>query len=645
MSRSYNLQPDLDSFMAQLQLQQNAHAKNNLNKLNNNNNTDNDNNIDQIINPDSISNTTSNNPIDNYIPNIQIPQPMPTLSTIDYPLQDFLTPQINQQSTLDSFLEFESLHRNINSSLDDKVNNEINDETNDLLLSPDLLSSIISDSIISPPIPSLFNHPHNNHYNNQNLKLPSNSASINSVQQQIYFNQQQYFNQNLKNSNDDGNNNNNNNNNNNIDTNNTNLYQLGPEIKIEDTDNYNSFNIDNDETDFLQSIPFPNEKLESSFNLINSNNNNNNNNNNNTNNNTSNNTNNNNSQIQSRSKIEQQSTIYQNFINSFDSPNLSPNTEFSPSAPILTVPNSDSYNQMRLGRQKIHSTNSRSKSKSKSRSNSRSRSRSRSRTRSISSEISSERSRSPSQSGNSNSNSNSNSYSESRSHSISSRVSLKSDISDWNSNNSLLLSPHAGVPTSINSDNGYSDFDDDEHSHEHEHENYNEHEHDNEHERDYEHDSDNDNDDKKYICDVCSKEFSRPYNLKSHLRTHTDERPFPCKKCGKRFARQHDRKRHEDLHSGEKRFQCKGTLNKIDPVTNNSVYWGCLKKFARTDALRRHFWTDNGKNCIKPLILENNLDESNFDDGVKLAMENAISLSKSEHPDDKSSRSRSRKKK
>ncbi|ODQ47699.1 hypothetical protein PICMEDRAFT_27628, partial [Pichia membranifaciens NRRL Y-2026] len=79
---------------------------------------------------------------------------------------------------------------------------------------------------------------------------------------------------------------------------------------------------------------------------------------------------------------------------------------------------------------------------------------------------------------------------------------------------------------------------------------------------------------RKYVCDICGKDFTRPYNLKSHLRTHTNERPYACRKCGKRFARQHDRKRHEDLHSGEKKFQCRE--------------WGCNKRFARTDALRRH---------------------------------------------------------
>ncbi|KAJ6079855.1 hypothetical protein N7467_009608 [Penicillium canescens] len=100
-----------------------------------------------------------------------------------------------------------------------------------------------------------------------------------------------------------------------------------------------------------------------------------------------------------------------------------------------------------------------------------------------------------------------------------------------------------------------------------------------------------------FQCNLCPKRFTRAYNLRSHLRTHTDERPFVCTVCGKAFARQHDRKRHEGLHSGEKKFVCRGELSR-------SGQWGCGRRFARADALGRHFRSEAGRVCIKPLLDE-----------------------------------------
>lgn len=104
-----------------------------------------------------------------------------------------------------------------------------------------------------------------------------------------------------------------------------------------------------------------------------------------------------------------------------------------------------------------------------------------------------------------------------------------------------------------------------------------------------------------FQCTLCPKRFTRAYNLRSHLRTHTDERPFVCTVCGKAFARQHDRKRHEGLHSGEKKFVCKGDLK-------TGGQWGCGRRFARADALGRHFRSEAGRICIKPLLDEEMLD-------------------------------------
>ncbi|KAI8063089.1 hypothetical protein BDF21DRAFT_428647 [Thamnidium elegans] len=62
------------------------------------------------------------------------------------------------------------------------------------------------------------------------------------------------------------------------------------------------------------------------------------------------------------------------------------------------------------------------------------------------------------------------------------------------------------------------------------------------------------------------------------MRTHTLERPYACqyKPCSWKFARPHDLKRHELQHSGLKPHGCSF----------------CHRRFARSDALKRHWKVD-----------------------------------------------------
>jgi hypothetical protein len=74
-------------------------------------------------------------------------------------------------------------------------------------------------------------------------------------------------------------------------------------------------------------------------------------------------------------------------------------------------------------------------------------------------------------------------------------------------------------------------------------------------------------------CPICRRTSSRPYNLRSHILTHSSGRikKFQCRSCSQRFYRSSDMQRHYgSIHLG-KRFVCQ-----------------CGKQYTRKNNLKKH---------------------------------------------------------
>lgn len=61
---------------------------------------------------------------------------------------------------------------------------------------------------------------------------------------------------------------------------------------------------------------------------------------------------------------------------------------------------------------------------------------------------------------------------------------------------------------------------------------------------------------RRFICDVCSKNFLSNTRLNYHMRTHNNERPYTCNECGMSFTLSSNLKRHKKRHTGEKSYFC-----------------------------------------------------------------------------------------
>lgn len=109
-------------------------------------------------------------------------------------------------------------------------------------------------------------------------------------------------------------------------------------------------------------------------------------------------------------------------------------------------------------------------------------------------------------------------------------------------------------------------------------------------------------------CNFCNKQFKKMFNLKQHVRTHTNERPLKCDHCEKRFNDRSSMNKHiRTIHADFRPHSCKicgknfsSTSHVIEhqATHTNSKKFNCdlcEKKFAFRSSLNKHLQIHSGE--------------------------------------------------